>query len=284
MAESIFRAEGGRLVPTEQALGPWDANALHGGAAAALMAGALEAAPTDPRGERLPVARLTFEFLRPIPRAPLTLTTRVVRPGRRVQGLEAELHHGETLVCRCGALRAQPVGEDIPSAGAEGADVSGAGADGADVSSAGERGASVLPGPEEGRPLTFSLDETQRASFAATAIEMRWLSGDDQLGPAIVWMRLRHPVVPGEPVTALMRTAAAADFGNGVSAVLPWTDFLFINADLTIQLHRPPEGEWIAVDARTHLAPGGTGLAESVLHDRRGPVGRALQSLVVQRR
>jgi acyl-CoA thioesterase len=263
MTESIFRAEGDRLVPTEQALGPWDANALHGGAAAALMAGALETAPADPPGDRLPVARLTFEFLRPIPLAPLTLTTRVVRPGRRVQGLQAELHHGETLVCRCAALRAQPVGPDIAGA---------------------ERGAPALPGPEQGRPLTFALDDSQQSSFAATAIEMRWLSGDNQLGPAIVWMRLRHPVVPGKPVTALMRAAAVADFGNGVSAELPWADFLFINADLTIQLHRPPEGDWIALDARTHLTAGGTGLAESVLHDQRGPVGRALQSLVVQRR
>jgi acyl-CoA thioesterase len=264
MAESIFRAEDGHLVPTEHALGPWDANALHGGAAAALIAGALEAAPADSRGDRLPVARLTFDFLRPIPMAPLTLTSRVVRPGRRAQGLEAELHHGETLVCRCAALRAQPVGPDIGGADPD--------------------GASALPGPEQGRPLTFSLDDSQQASFAATAIEMRWLRGDNQLGPAIVWMRLRHPVVPGEPVTALMRAAAAADFGNGVSAVLPWADFLFINADLTIQLHRPPEGDWIALDARTRLTPGGTALAESVLHDQRGPVGRALQSLVVQRR
>ena len=264
MTESIFRAEGGHLVPTEHALGPWDANALHGGAAAALIAGALEAAPADSRADPLPVARLTFEFLRPIPLAPLTLSTRVVRPGRRVQGLEAELHHGETVVCRCGALRAQPVACDIGHADPD--------------------GTPPLPGPEQGRPLTFSLDDSEQASFAATAIEMRWLSGDDQPGPAIVWMRLRHAVVPGEPVTPLMRAAAAADFGNGVSAVLPWSDFLFINADLTIQVHRPPEGEWIALDARTRLTPGGTALAESVLHDRRGPVGRALQSLVVQRR
>ena len=78
--------------------------------------------------------------------------------------------------------------------------------------------------------------------------------------------------------------AATADFGNGVSAELPFERFLFINADLTIHLQRPPLGEWIGLDARTLLHGGGSGLAESVLHDVHGPVGRAFQTLVVQPR
>jgi hypothetical protein len=66
--------------------------------------------------------------------------------------------------------------------------------------------------------------------------------------------------------------------------VLPFERFLFINADLSIQLQRLPRGEWIGLDARTLLAPGGSGLAESVLHDGDGIVGRAFQTLVVQPR
>jgi hypothetical protein len=77
---------------------------------------------------------------------------------------------------------------------------------------------------------------------------------------------------------------AASDFGNGVSAVLPFEDYLFINADLTISLDRRPEGEWIALQARTLLNPGGIGWAQSRLHDQHGPVGMATQALVVQRR
>jgi hypothetical protein len=80
------------------------------------------------------------------------------------------------------------------------------------------------------------------------------------------------------------RLAATADFGNGISAVLPFERFLFINADLTIHLHRPPRGEWIGLDAHTLLHTGGTGLAESVIHDVDGPVGRAFQTLVVEPR
>ena len=66
--------------------------------------------------------------------------------------------------------------------------------------------------------------------------------------------------------------------------MLPFAQFLFINADLTIHLQRLPLGEWIGLDARTLLTSGGSGLAESVLHDRHGPVGRAFQTLVVQPR
>jgi hypothetical protein len=99
-----------------------------------------------------------------------------------------------------------------------------------------------------------------------------------------VWMRLRHPLLPGQQLTPLARLAATADFGNGISASLPFERYLFINADLTIQLQRHPRGEWIGLDARTLLHEGGTGLAESVLHDVHGPVGRAFQTLVVHAR
>ncbi len=140
----------------------------------------------------------------------------------------------------------------------------------------------AMPAPAEGRPLVFALDESSREdSFAGTAMEMRWIDEPWQLAPARVWQRLRAPLLPGEEPTPVARLAASADFGNGVSAALPFDRYLFINADLTVHLSRAPRGEWIGLDARTVLSPGGTGLAESVLHDEHGVVGRAFQSLVV---
>ena len=121
MAESIFIPAGdGRYEPTEHARGPWDPRALHGGAPAALIARAFERMQP---GAELPIARLGFEFLRPVPLAPLTLTTRIVRKGRRVQELTAELTAdlggtgAEELVCRASALRLQPVPEGLPGSG-----------------------------------------------------------------------------------------------------------------------------------------------------------------------
>jgi Thioesterase-like superfamily len=253
--------------PTEHARGPWDPRALHGGAPAALIAAAFER--VEP-GSQLHIARLGFELLRPIPLEPLTLTVRIVRPGRRVQELagelSADLGSGPQVVCRASALRVQAISAEVaatalPPAASE-----------------------ELPPPEQGKPVRFALDDADRDSFAASAMEMRWLSDPRAPGPGRVWMHLRYPLLAGQALTPLARLAATADFGNGISAALPFERFLFINADLTLHLQRPPRGEWIGLDARTLLHEGGTGLAESVLHDVHGPVGRAFQTLVVEAR
>jgi len=268
--------------PTEHARGPWDPRALHGGAPAALMTAAFER--TEP-GSQLRIARLGFELLRPIPLGPLRLSTRIVRPGRRVQELagelSADLGDGEQVVCRASALRVQEVSSDAAAAAEHPAAAPGAPA-AADTRA--EVAQDELPPPEQGKPVRFALDDADGDSFAASAMEMRWLTDPRALGRGRVWMRLRHPLLAGQELTPLARLAATADFGNGVSATLPFQRFLFINADLTIHLQRPPRGEWIGLDARTLLHGGGTGLAESVLHDVHGPVGRAFQTLVVEPR
>jgi Thioesterase-like superfamily len=268
MSESIFLQDSGRFLPTELARGPWDPQALHGGAPAALIADAFER--HEPAADTA-IARLGFEFLRPIPFAPLALSISTVRAGRRVQELACELHadlgDGATaLICRATALRVARVPERLPDP------------------PAGSPAEQTMPGPDEGQAFRFSLSGSEVTSFASGAMEMRWLDDPSVLGPARVWMRLGHPLVPGRPLTGLGRLAATADFGNGVGAALPFAEFVFVNADLTIHLHRPPQGEWIGIEARTLLHEGGTGLAESVLHDLDGPVGRAFQALVVAAR
>ncbi len=280
--ESVFLPAGeGIFEPTEHARGPWDPRALHGGAPAALMTAELERMQP---GAELPIARLSFEFLRPVPLAALELRTRITRPGRRVQALEADLLAGDQLVCRARALRILPVPDELPARAHE---------------LLRERAAPALPGPQDAHEVRFALDDLERKSFAATAMEMRFVRGrplkgglpevgvsstHTPVGAAAVWMRLRHPLLPGEPVSSLARVPAAADFGNGVAALLPFDEYLFINADLSIDLDRRPVGEWVALDSRTLLHPDGIGWAESVLHDECGPLGVARQALVVQRR
>lgn len=291
------------LLPTGHATGPWDPGALHGGAPAALIASAFER--MEP-GANLRIGRLSFQFLRPIPAAPLTLECSVLRPGRRVQELAAELRHGEEVVCRAKALRVQAVPADVEqhvsSAGATRSSAATPGA-GATHSAGATPGAEAthnaaathsaaapeMAGPESGEAVRFALDDAalkdhDRASFATTAMEMRWLTDAWALGPGQVWMRMRVPVLPDTPLSPLTRLAATSDFGNGVSAELRFDRFLFINADLSVHLWRPPQGEWIGLDARTVLYPNGSGLSESVIHDLEGPVGRAFQTLVVQSR
>jgi hypothetical protein len=281
MTDSIFVADGERFVPTEHARGPWDPGALHGGAPAALIASEFERMQP---GEELRFARLSFEFLRPVPLAPLKLTTCISRPGRRVQALTAELEADGVTVCKASALRLVATPETLPELAL------------AQVEAARAR---ALDGPLDGQLVRFALDDTDHKSFASTAMEMRFLEGAPPAGElpeldsgsrhvpsgaAQVWMRLRYPLLEDRPLTPLARLAATADFGNGVATVLPFEEYLFINADLTISLNRRPEGEWVALDARTLLHPNGVGWAESVLHDELGSVGRATQALVVQPR
>jgi hypothetical protein len=104
------------------------------------------------------------------------------------------------------------------------------------------------------------------------------------LGPAHAWFRLARPLIDDQDASPLARAVAAADFGNGVSRIVEFDRYLFVNTDLTVHLHREPAGEWVMLDARTRLEPHGAGLAQSILSDEHGPLGLAAQSLFVAER
>jgi hypothetical protein len=259
VADAIFLPDGSdRFEPTELARGPWDPDALHGGAPAALLARALEAA--DGRSATA-IVRITYELLRPVPLAPLDVRTRVVRPGRRVQLVEASLHADGQEVVRATALRIRrddvpaPVPADEPAARA----------------------------PHEGTLLEMPADRP--ASFARDAMEIRFTSGSFwEVGPAFAWFRLRVPLVAGEAPSPLQRLAAAGDFGNGIATAVSWSTHVFINPDLTLYVERLPEGEWVGLDAGTRIATPGVGVSDAALYDERGRIGRAQQGLYVARR
>ncbi len=143
--------------------------------------------------------------------------------------------------------------------------------------------AAVPPGPEAG--AASDMQAPYRPMFSPDAVEMRFVCGAfGERGPSTAWFRLRRPLVRGEVASPLQRLAAAADFGNGISATLSWDDWVFINPDLTLYVERQPSGEWICLQARTRIAAGGIGVSESVLYDERGRIGRATQALLVARR
>lgn len=259
MAESLFEVDGERIVPTEFSRGPWDPGALHGGPVAALLAHAAEAALPDDDIPRQ-AARLTAELLRPVPLEPLAVSSEVVRPGRKVTLVEASMYAGGTTVARAVVLFIRTA--DVPAP-------------------VDHREAAPPPPPEESRPTEpWAPDEL--TAFHNAGVEHAFVEGNfAQLGPATDWIRLRVPVLPGEEPSPLQRAVAAADFGNGISRVFERGAHMFINPDLTVHLHRPPVGEWIALEARTHVAGDGIGLAESALYDTRGRIGRAVQSLLI---
>lgn len=254
-SSALFTTDGPHAwQPTDAARGPWTPEALHGGPVAALLAHA-----ALPLLDDLMPVRMTVEILRPVPVAPLTVTTAVVRPGRRVRAVVASMIAGETEVATASvvAIRTAPVpAPEQPTI-------------------------APPPGPETGRPPVFTSGGTYEA-LHNTGVEHSFVAGAmEETGPATDWIRLRMPLVEGEEPHPLERVAVAADFGNGVSRIVDFEHLLFINPDLTIYLHRLPRGEWVCLDASTRVEPHGIGLATSDLYDADGPIGRALQSLVI---
>ncbi|MGH2916204.1 MAG: thioesterase family protein [Solirubrobacteraceae bacterium] len=258
--ESVFVHDGDRFNATALALGPWAPGALHGGAAAALIVDALERAPVA-AGLRL--ARLTCELVRPVPMHGLMVSVQVVRPGRRVTLLDAFLRDSDDVeVCRGRALLLAPAELDGPA----------------------DCEAPPFPGPAAGRASDWR-PPSSGPTFAADAMEILFVEGDfEEIGPATAWFRLRQPLIAGAQLTPLQRVAAAADFGNGIASALSWGEHMFINPDLTVHFEREPIGQWVALQASSRVQRGSAALAESVLWDERGRIGRAVQSLLVGRR
>ncbi len=274
-AAAFFVAEGGRYLPTELTRGPWDPGAQHAGPPAALIGREIARLRG---GERREIGRITYEILRPVPIAPLRVEAEVVRPGRAVELVEAALADDEGEVIRARAWRLRRGEVEIP-AGISSAD--GPGALGTSPSTL--RPGFAPPGPGEATPGRFP-DTGQDAGYH-TAMEYRFVRGGfAEPGPAVAWMRMRVPLVDGERPTPLERVLVAADSGNGVSATLDWSRFLFINVDLTVHLHRQLTGEWVCLDAITIPERNGTGIADTALYDVRGPIGRADQTLLVDAR
>jgi Thioesterase-like superfamily len=260
MVSAFYVPEGGHFVSTELTRGPWDRGAQHAGPPTALIGRSLERASA----KGWAIGRITFEVLRPVPLAPLAVEVEVLRPGRSVELLGATLSDqaGEPLIRATAWRLAERAIEIPPGLGGR---------------------PEPIAGPEEGIEKPFF--ETGEQVGYHTAMEYRFISGGFlELGPARVWMRMRHPLVEGEQPSPLQRLLIAADSGNGVSATLDLARFIFINVDLTVHVHRMPAGEWVCLDAVTIPEPNGIGLADTVLHDQNGPVGRALQTLLIRER
>jgi hypothetical protein len=278
--DAFYSVEGDRAIPTELTRGPWDPNAQHAGPPSALLARALElcepregarsCGATGGRGAPWSIARVTVEILGSVPIAPLTISARVARPGRSVEMLEASLEgpEGEVMRARGWRLAESDIQadweQDEPPPGREGA-----------------AALDFFPEIEGSRaPRARGSGETVGWHTAMEIVFARGRFLDP--GPATVWMRPRVELVAGEPITPLQRTMLAADGGNGVSAPLDWSRFIFINTDLTVHLLRPPEGEWVCLDSVTHVD--GVGMTDTALWDERGRIGRAAQSLLVRAR
>jgi len=255
-SERSFYAPGeapGSFLSTPATAGPWSPDAQHGSPPSALLTRALSAAiPPD-----LTLARVSVDLLGPVPVGLLSVAVTVLRPGARVQLLEARLYDEaagrDCVVARAWALPVAATGPGmavpLPHQPADGTEI-------------------VVPWASGGY-----LD----------AVEWRWITGSVlEAGPAVVWMRPRVPLLPDEPLTGIARLMACVDSASGISAALDPTKWGFMNTDLSVTIVREPVGEWLCVEAETALAPTAVGVATGNVYDELGLVAHTSQTLLIQ--
>lgn len=260
---AVFTRQADAWHPSVLSRGPWDPRAQHGGAPCGLLVHVAEQAMGEPGWQ---LGRLTVELVRPVPVSPLR--TELVKQGSRATArLSIDLFDGSTLVARAHALMLRQQAMQLPEG---------------------------VPGWTPDRLLPLPADCGERlcipglpegVSFYGSAVETRNAQGDpSQPGGGAAWFRLVVPFVEGMPTSPAMRAIAAADFGNGLSWVLPAKRFVFANADLSLHLHRLPVGEWIGLQSQTQVDASGAGVTLSRLFDEQGSIGVAAQTLVLRER
>ena len=254
---SVYRLDGATAIASELSSGPWG-RMQHGSAPASLIAYIAENVPSE---QPMRAARLTIDLMRPVPIAPLTIKTEIVRDGRKIRLLRIDLIAESMLVVSGSVLQIRRAPTELPE-GITDEPV-------------------TLPGPESGRRAKVKKDENPFLSLIDISIVK---GGFNKPGPCAAWFRADRPIIEGTPLSKLMAAAIAADFCNGASALLDFRQWTFINGDLTISLARDPVDDWILLDAETWLGPDGAGLAFGRLADKQGYFGRAVQSILIERR
>jgi hypothetical protein len=243
------------FVGNDAARGPWSEDACHAGPVTGIIARSLEQRVTDKQ-----LFRLTVELLRPVPMSGFRIETEFRKQGRMITTAAATvIDQKGAVIATASSLHAQILNVGVmPTVKIE------------------------CPKFDESEPGDFPVKETKhQLPFFSSGIEVRYPKGQTgDPGPTTVWMKTL-PLLEDEMVTPFQRLCPLADCGNGISRNMEVTEANFLNPDITIIMHRPPVSDWLASEARSFWEPNGLGMAEATLFDMEGPIGAALQTLLV---
>lgn len=211
------------------------------------------------------LARITIDMFRGVPLAPLRVETRLIRGGRRIQSVEANLFDGDIPVARATGLRIRQ-DDTLP-----------------------ELAAIPALDPEVGNPPEVVPEFELRAGPVEIPPFVRAVEivpgRPRECGEAVTtWARLRCRVVEGEETTPIVKLAALVDFTSGTGNAMDYAKYTSINPDLSIHLLREPRSEWIALRGVSFRAGDGIGQSWATIHDLEGPIGRAQACLLLDRR
>jgi hypothetical protein len=249
-----------RFASSELTRTGWNDHDQHGGPPSALLAHVIQHV-------ELPVpmhmSRITVSLMRPVPIADLEVTTRVVRAGRRVAVVEADLvtdgSDDSVATAQAQLIRTEEVPlDDLP------------------------RREFSVPGAPTDHPEAQDSSRWADGSitrFHRNAVEKRSVDGSwERLGPGQAWFRMTADLVEGEPHEPTSEFIAIADMANGLSSVLDGAEWVWVNPDLTVAFSRPPTGEWMGMEAAADPQTHGVGLVHATAFDEDGTFGHVLQS------
>jgi acyl-coenzyme A thioesterase PaaI-like protein len=245
-ADALFELSGSRYRPTDRSLGPWGRSLLHGGPVAALLAHAVES-----QADGLLPVRLSIDLFRAVPMAPIDVEVQTLRLGSRVHVVAARLLQEGVAVSHGLGLFMRPSAEP----------------------------AVVLPQsngcmrpPETYEPVRVPREPISHA----TSLEIRGrMQHDETTAGNGLWIRTIFPVVDGHALTPFERAAIVSDWTNPVGNYGP-DGINFINADITLYLHRAPRGDWHGLQLAARHSTDGIALSDCTMHDVDGPVGRCV--------
>ncbi|WP_170761633.1 thioesterase family protein [Ruegeria lacuscaerulensis] len=246
----------GAFVGNDPARGPWSADHCHAGPVSGLI---VRAAETEIGPEKM-LTRLTVDLLRPLPLAGLRVAAETTRHTKTLATTRVTVHDLDDTLCATATtmhLARRDLGP-VPNV--------------------------TLSPPilEDAVKGPFPIGEIRHGlpGFANHSEVLYPRNGNQGPGPKTVWMRTPK-LLEGEAQSPIQALCPLADCGNGISWNAPTAEMGFMNADLTVQVHREPVSEWLASDSICHWQSSGIGMSQSVLYDTEGPVGAALQTLVL---
>lgn len=248
--EPFFRSENGLFVPSPSARGPWNPNSLHGRVLAGLLGRCLEQAHGD---EALQFTRLTVDMFRLPNLEPIEVKTEVIRAGNRIRVADA--------VARS---------EGVEIGRARGVMLKRAEAPDSDAWSPPNWDA---PHPSEAGPPRQAL----------SGMWDTWILPPSAAGQKRVWLRELHPLVDDEPLSPFVRCAVSADYASPLANSGP-KGLFYVNADITLYLHRMPVGEYIGFEVDSHQGAEGIAVGDTTMYDVEGAIGRSVVCAVANRR
>jgi hypothetical protein len=246
MKPVFSKTQAGGWQPTEQAQGPFAG--LQGGAVAGLLTAEIEQiAQAEGLGQ---IVGVSISFYRATPFAVVQTRPNRVRLGRRASFIENSLLREDGEVCA--TLRAtliQHEAIDLPESEPKVAQVN---------------------------PMVFELRNAMRAPHGKPWFmdTMQARTGPD----GTAWFNVQVPIVGGAGYFA--RALGPADWCHGINRPnrLPLAD---PNQDLTVNLLRAPQGDWLGVRATTQWAGNGIGVGYGTLCDVFGDVGNVSMSVAL---